>query len=104
MRKGRAATKSLICAAIRSRSRLQFRYEGLDRVVEPYCHGISTRDVEVVRAIQIRGSSNSRGFGFGKLWAVAKMMDLRVTEETFVPDDPHYNPNDSGMKIIHCRV
>lgn len=70
----------------------------------PYCHGISTRDVEVLRAIQVRGSSSSGGFGLGKLWAVANMVEPRLLEEPFTPNDPRYNPDDSAMKRIHRRV
>ena len=98
------ATTSIICEAIRKRVLLEFQYDGHPRVVVPYCHGISTRDAESLRAVQIRGSSGSGGFGFGKLWTVAKMAHLRLTNEAFVADDPNYNPNDSGMKQIHCRV
>ncbi|MGH8176307.1 MAG: hypothetical protein ACREV5_08615 [Steroidobacter sp.] len=95
---------SIICEAIRRRSLLEFQYKGLHRVVTPYCHGVSTRDVESLRAVQVRGASHGQGFGFGKLWTVSKMTDLRITDENFIPDDPDYNPNDSGMKQIHCRV
>ncbi len=95
---------SIICEAIRGRSLLEFQYHGLHRVVAPYCHGISSRGVEVLRAVQIGGSSRSGGFGFGKLWSVAEIVNPRLATESFVPDDPDYNPNDSGMRHIHCRV
>jgi hypothetical protein len=58
----------------------------------------------VLRAIQIGGASHSRGFGFGKLWAVAEMRHVRVLEERFAPADPQYNPQDSGMSRIHCHI
>jgi len=99
-----AARTSLICEAIRKRALLQFQYHGLIRVVAPYCHGISTRGVEVLRAVQLRGRSASGGLGFGKLWAVSEMVDPLILDETFSPDDPSYNPNDSAMMRIHCRV
>lgn len=95
---------SIICKAIQKRSLLQFNYHGRLRVVAPYCHGVSTRGVEVLRAIQVRGASSSGGLGFGKLWAVPEMVELRMLGETFTPDDPNYNPNDSGMKEICCRI
>lgn len=95
---------SIICEAIRKRALLQFRYHDRVRVVAPYCHGVSTRDVEVLRGVQVRGESGSSGFGMGKLWTVDKMVEPRILEETFVANDPHYNPNDSAMKRIHCRV
>ena len=60
--------------------------------------------MEVLRGIQVRGLSQSGGLEFGKLWAVAKMEGLRVLNETFVPDDPDYNPQDSAMTRIFSRI
>jgi hypothetical protein len=54
--------------------------------------------------VQVRGDSKSGGFGFGKLWTVAEMTDMRVSSEAFVPDDPDYNPDDVDMREIHCRI
>ena len=96
--------RAIICEAIRKRLLLEFRYGGLPRVVEPYAHGISPRGTEVLRAVQVGGSSNSGGFGYGKLWALEEITALRITAETFPADDPNYNPEDSGMTSIHCRI
>jgi hypothetical protein len=35
---------------------------------------------------------------------VGKMKNLHVTAETYDADDPHYNPDDTAMVEIHCRV
>ena len=94
----------VICETIRSNHRLSFVYEGLARVVEPYCHGISTTGFEALRAIQIAGASRSGRLLSGKLWRVGKMQEIRSTGEEFVPSDPHYNPDDTAMRLIHCRV
>jgi len=99
--------KAPICTAIGQRRLLQFGYHGKLRVVAPYCHGTSMRGKDVLRGIQVRGESSSGpviGKGIGKLWALADMTGLRVLDETFEPDDPNYNPNDSAMSEIHCRV
>jgi hypothetical protein len=95
--------QDLICAAIRDCVLLEFDYDGLHRVVAPYCHG-STAKGEALRAIQVAGKSRSHGLGFGKLWAVGKMLNVRRTEVSFIPDDPHYNPSDRAMVTIHCHV
>lgn len=95
---------NLICEAIRTHRLLEFEYHGKLRIVAPYCHGTSTRGTEVVRAIQVRGESASGALGIGKLWAVADMVAARIIDVPFVPNDPNYNPNDSAMKEIHCRV
>src|SRR4051812_20855585 len=78
---------TLICTAIRSRLLLAFDYDGMRRVVAPYCHG-ATQSGEALRAVQIGGESRSNGFGFGKLWLVARMRNLEVLEENFVASDP----------------
>ena len=93
-----------LCEAIRLRRLLQFRYRGLLRVVAPYCHGISTRGIEVLRGVQVRGESSSGGLGFGKLWSVADIEDAEILPASFLPNDPDYNPDDSAMSEIHCRV
>jgi hypothetical protein len=94
----------LICNAIRQRRRLLFDYGGLPRVVEPYCHGTSTHGSELLRAVQVGGSSGSGAFGFGKLWTVSKMTKVRASDDPFTPSDPHYNPDDSTITAIHCRI
>lgn len=93
-----------ICRAIRERRLLKFDYNGQSRVVQPYCYGVSTRDSEVLRAVQVGGTSSSGRFGFGKLWTVAQMTAVRLSDETFAPDDPNYNPDDSAMKRVICRI
>lgn len=98
------AAQEIICAAIRTCRLLEFEYRGLNRVVAAYCHGVSTAGSEALRAVQVRGASRSKGYGFGKLWIVAEMRNPRLLDEAFTPDDPNYNPDDKGMQEIHCRI
>ena len=95
---------SLICDAIRHRALLEFDYDGLHRIVQPYCHGTTGTGRESLRAIQIGGESRGRLIASGKLWTVAKMINVKLSEQTFVPNDPRYNANDTAMASIHCRV
>jgi hypothetical protein len=97
------STPPAICQAIREHRRLTFDYGGLPREVEPYCHGVSSAAKEVLRAVQVGGASGSGGFGFGKLWEVAKMSRVQLGAP-FTPHDPSYNPDDRAMAEIHCRV
>lgn len=97
-------SETRICASIQAQLVLEFDYDGRHRRVHPYCHGITTKGVESLRAIQVGGDSRSGGFGFGKLWAVDRMTSVRVSTERFVADDPSYNPRDSAMAVIHCGV
>lgn len=94
--------EAIVCRAIRELRVLEFEYYGKRRVVEPYCHGVTAKGAESLRAVQVGGQGP--GFGFGKMWTLEKMSDLHLTERRFVPDDPHYNPDDSAMVRIHCRA
>jgi len=93
----------MICEAIRSRVLIAFDYDGMHRVVAPYCHGFTTSG-EALRAVQVRGESRSGGLGTGKLWKIEKMLNARRTMETFEPDDPQYNQYDQAMTRIHCHI
>jgi hypothetical protein len=94
----------IICEAIRTRRVLEFDYNGKHRVVHPYCHGLTRKGQESLRAVQVDGTSRPDGFGFGKMWTVAQMELLRLTDVEFPADDPDYNPADSAMMVIHCCV
>jgi hypothetical protein len=89
-----------ICDAIARCRLIAFDYNAVHRVVQPYCHGFTRTGAETLRAVEVGG----RGGSFGKLWTVAKMQNLQVTTQHFTPDDPDYNPDDSAMAEIHCRV
>jgi len=99
-----ALTKNIFCDAIERRALLEFQYKGHLRIVQPYCFGVSMRDNEVLRAVQVRGQSASNQFGTGKLWTVEEILAPRILDETFTPNDPTYNPKDTAMKRIYCRI
>jgi hypothetical protein len=90
-----------ICEAIRTHRRLLFEYGGHPRIVEPYCHGRNHQGTELLRAIQVNGREEGRGFG--KLWTVAKLGVVELGDQ-FEPNDPNYNPKDSALTFIHCCV
>jgi hypothetical protein len=94
----------LLCEAIAAKTLLAFTYEGHPRVVAPYCHGFTRAGDEALRAVQLRGTSRSGHSARGKLWIVSKMRLVRTLEERFVADDPDYEPNDSALAPVHCRV
>ena len=94
-----------ICEAIRKRALLDV---SLSRVgggwLRPTVVASPGRGAEVLRAVQVRGESASGGLGFGKLWTVDEIRELRILDESFVPDDPNYNPRDRAMTRIYCAM
>jgi hypothetical protein len=96
--------ETLVCKAIRTRVVVEFDYDGLHRVVHPYCHGTTRKGQDSLRAVQIAGESRSGALGYGKLWTFSKIRNLLLTEENFTADDPEYNPDDEALVRIHCRI
>ncbi len=99
-----SSINSLICALIKKRAIVQFYYDGGTRIVEPYCHGISSAGNKVLRGFQIGGHSASGEPIRWKLFEVAKMSDLQETGRRFTTLRPGYEPNDRGMTSVHCSV
>lgn len=93
-----------VCRAIRNRRVLEFTYEGYNRIVEPHCHGRTQRGNECLRAYQTRGGSSSGKVPDWKMFTVAKMSGVSVSNNTFSGTRPGYNPNDKGMISIHCNL
>jgi hypothetical protein len=95
---------ALICEAVRRRVLLEFDYDGLHRVVQPYRHGIGLTGRESLRAIQIAGQNRGKQGAAGKLWTVSKMVNLSVSAQSFLPDDVNDDPQDSAFESIDCAV
>lgn len=92
-----------ICEAIKKRSLIRFCYDEEIRIVEPYVHGMSKQNNEVLRGFQTKSTSKSE-VGW-KLFKISKISDLSIfSGQTFDQNRPNYNPDDEGMTTIHCHV
>jgi len=93
-----------ICQAISQRHIIRFRYQGGVRVVEPYIHGRSTAGNEVLRGFQLGGASRSREPVGWKLFDVAKIAAVELTQLRFPNDRAGYHAKDPVMRHVHCQV
>lgn len=94
----------VICNAIRSRCTISFYYNGGFRTAEPFCYGVSKNGHELLRAYQLEGHSESGNPSGWKLFRVAKIQQLEITDNHFEGTRPEYNPYDKTMKIIYCNI
>lgn len=104
LRRKKRQMNSKICQAIRDRKILKFEYKGLKRVVEPHCHGTSTKGKETLRAYQIKGNSRNGGLPDWRPFSVRKMKDIKVSESSFEGKRAGYNPKDSMMRGFCCNL
>lgn len=89
-----------ICTAIANRSVIEFQYKGQSRTVEPHLLGVDSDGDVTLSAWQLSGGS---GQGF-RDFHVSKLSGPSTTGATFSGPRPGYNPNDSTLVRIICRL
>ena len=92
-----------ICTAIRSKRYMVFDYDGLPREIEPHAHGTSSTGKEMVLGFQTAGQSASGPLGW-RLWDVAKMKSLDLSDCAFSDTRSDYVRDDTRMKPMHCQL
>lgn len=95
--------KREIIKAIASQNVIEFYYEGELRIVEPHCYGITAAGNEGLRAYQIRGYSSSGKLGW-KMYNLAKVEDVNITDDKFDGPRSGYQRGDKGMSSIHAEI
>lgn len=94
----------LIKQAIANRLVIRFQYNGKERVVEPQTYGISTTGNELLRGYQPGGGGKLATSSQFRLFEVAKIANLTVTDEQFPGARPEHNPQDSAMTEIFATL
>lgn len=95
--------RDLLCRAIAEKRLVQFKYDGRLRIVEPFCCGISNANNYVLRGFQIRGTDKTKPLCW-RLYELAEMSQLNVTQHNFKGNRKEYNPEDPALTEIFCRI
>ncbi len=95
--------RDLLCRAITDKYLVQFKYDGRSRIVEPFCCGIGNAENYVLRGFQIRGSDKTKPLCW-RLYELAEMSQLSITQHNFNGKWEEYNSQDSAMIEIFCRI
>lgn len=91
--------QATICAAIKDRKVISFRYSGTIRTVEPHLLGYDSDGDLTLSAWQLSGT--------GKGWRdfhVSKLSELSTTGQSFSGPREGYNPLDSTLSKIVCGL
>ena len=89
-----------LCDAIAKRLIVAFSYQGRIRTVEPHIVGYDSDDDLTLSAWQLSGGS---GIGW-RDFHISKLSGLSITDRTFSAPRPGYNPQDSTLQGIVCRL
>jgi hypothetical protein len=93
----------LVCEAIRRRRIVVGRYHETERVLEPYCHGMSPRGEQLVMAYQ-RQPEVGRDLSGWRCFRLAEFEDLAMTDVSFVPLRDDYRARNDAIATMHCSV
>ncbi len=92
-------SQQTICAAIRDKKCLRFRYKNEVRVVEPHLLGYDSDGDLTLSAWQVSGTRPDwRDFH------VAKISGLTTTEQNVLKPRQGYNPRDETIDRVVCRL
>lgn len=95
--------KSTLCEAIQNRWQVKMKYQGRERILDPYLIGTTTAGNETLRAYQVRGYSESGGLPAWRLFTLRGISGVEILDTSF-KIHPQYNPYDRDMVRISCRV
>lgn len=91
--------------AIATRRLLSVTYRGGKRLVEPFCHGFSADERELLVVFQRSGCSTGGAPTGWKTLAVDDLSLVEPLDEVFASDRPGYRPGVSKQIVeIHCSV
>jgi len=105
--KARERTRATLCAAMEKRRVIEFSYHGGYRTVEPFCLGIvrsGDADNESLFCYQTGGFSDLRESVGWKLYRASEIRGIELTGDTFTGGRSGYDPDDTGMENVYCRV
>ena len=92
--------KNKICTAIQNKLAISFYYKNRQRVVEPHLIGYNQNNELTLSAWQLSGGTQESWRQFH----LSKISSLAITDRNFSSSRQGYNPNDSTMSRIECRI
>lgn len=90
--------------ALAARSVVTFTYKGQARTVEPHALGKASDDKPALLAWQTAGGSNTEPPPGWRVFIVAEMADLKVTDKKFEKPRADYSAKARGLKSVEAEV
>jgi len=92
-----------ICDAIRDGEIIEFEYDGMVKIVEPFRYGTGSDGQELLRGYVIGGFSEVLGQEYSwKLFNVSHMGTIQYIGKKFSTERNGYDKEDKDIKTIYC--
>lgn len=83
---------------------LSLQYGGYPRTIEPHAYGESQDGVQLLRAYQTSGGSESGERSGWKLFDLSKAYSISATQQTFSSARRGYSRGDKAMARIYAEL
>lgn len=93
-----------LCDAIRDGEIIEFDYEGMIRIVEPFLYGKTKEGKDCLKAYQTGGFNTTQDNSY--IWdtyEVEKMGSVKFIGKKFVDLRAGYDPDDPDFDTLYCK-
>lgn len=102
-KQGGIALNTAICDAIRDGEIIEFEYNGLVKIVEPFCYGVDSEGQELLRGYVIGGFREVLNQEYmWNLFKVSHMGAIKYIGKKFKTIRDGYEKEDKDMATIYC--
>lgn len=93
-----------LCDAIRDGEIIEFDYEGMVRIVEPFIYGKNSQGVDCLKAFQMGGFNTTKDSSYvWDTYEVEKMGSVKFVGKKFEDLRAGYNPEDPEFDSVYCK-
>lgn len=94
-----------ICDAIRDGEIIEFEYDGMIRIIEPFIYGTDSKGIHLLKGFQIGGFNKKNDNSY--IWdtyEVDLMGTVKFIGKKFTEKRAGYEPEDPVFSSIYCRI
>ena len=93
-----------LCDAIRDGEIIEFEYDGMVRIVEPFLYGKNNHGKDCLKAYQIGGFNTSKDQSYvWDTYEVEEMGTVKFIGKKFEDLRAGYNPDDPEFDTLYCK-
>lgn len=93
-----------LCEAIDQGELIEFEYEGMIRIVEPYIYGVSDEGKSLLKGFQTGGFNKKNDNSYTwDVYVVESMGSVQFVGKTFSHERAGYKKNDPLFATIYCQ-
>lgn len=93
-----------ICDAIRDGEIVEFDYDGMVRIVEPFIYGLTNEGLQILKGYQIGGYNRENDNSYSWVtFEVSQIGTIKFIGKKFTTRRDGYEEQSSTIKTVYCK-